>query len=98
MSVVTSKQFTLNAKDFLLSLAVAALSGPVMILLTSLQAGQFNIDWTKLWQLAVSSAAGYLIKNFFTPAQTTVTPPATAPGTTIPDASVKVTPTQSNKN
>src|ERR1700753_977724 len=98
MSVVTSTQFTLNCKDVLLSLPLTALSGPVLILLTSLQAGQFNIDWTKLWQLAVSSAAGYLIKNFFTPAQTTVTPPAAQPGTTIPDASVKVIPTQPNKN
>lgn len=94
MPITTSKQFSLNAKDFLLSLAVAALSGPVMIILTSLQAGQFNIDWTKLWQLAVSSAAGYLLKNFLTPAQTTVTPPATMPGTTTTNADVKITPKQ----
>lgn len=96
--VITSKQFSLNVRDFLLSLAVAAGSGPVLILLTSLQAGQFNIDWTKLWQLAVSSAAGYLIKNFFTPAQTTIAPPATAPGTTISDAAVKIIPSSPNKN
>jgi len=77
----TSPKFWLNSLDFLKGLAVAALSQPVLIILTSLTAGQFNINWTEQWQLAVSSAAAYLIKNFFSgPAksQTPVTPP---PGT-----------------
>lgn len=88
MSLTTSKQFSLNIRDFLLSLAVAALSGPIMILLTSLQAGRFNIDWTQLWQLAVSSAAGYLLKNWLTPSQTVIKPPISEP-TIQPDSSSK---------
>jgi hypothetical protein len=80
-TTTTSKQFWLNAQDFLKALAVAALTTPITVLLTSLQACTFTINWTDEWHLAVVSAAGYLLKNFFTPAQTVTTPtPPTASG------------------
>lgn len=61
----TSPKYSLDLRDFLKSLAIASLSQPVLVLLTSLSAGQFNINWTEQWHLAVSSAAAYLIKNYF---------------------------------
>lgn len=74
-TTTTSKQFWLNAYDFLKALAVAALSAPVSIALTSISQGQFAINWTQMWQLAAGSAAAYLLKNFLTPSQTVSTPP-----------------------
>src|SRR6185295_809368 len=70
----TSPKFTWNAQDFLKGLAVAALSQPVLVILTSLSAGHFNINWTEQWHLAVSSGAAYLIKNYFSGPQ----PPASS--------------------
>jgi len=61
----SSNQFSLNISDFLKGLAVAALSQPVLVILTSLSAGHFDINWTEQWHLAVSSGAAYLIKNYF---------------------------------
>lgn len=61
----TSPKYKLDAWDFLKSLAVASLSQPALVILTSLSAGYFNINWTETWHLAVASAAGYLIKNYF---------------------------------
>ena len=61
----TSPKFSLNVQDFLKSLAVAALSQPILVILTSITAGNFNINWTEQWHLAASAGAAYLIKNFF---------------------------------
>lgn len=74
----TSPKFTLQALDFLKSLAVAALSQPILVILTSLAAGSFNINWTEQWHLAVASGAAYLIKNFFSGA----TPPTSGSSAT----------------
>lgn len=60
-----SPKFSLNIPDFLKSFAVAAISQPLLIILTSLAAGHFNINWTEQWHLAVSAGAAYLIKNYF---------------------------------
>jgi len=61
----TSPKFSWNASDFLKSLAVAAISQPLIVILTSFSAGHFNINWTEQWHLAVSAGAAYLIKNYF---------------------------------
>lgn len=73
----TSPKFTLQALDFFKSLAVAALSQPILVILTTLSAGTFTINWTEQWHLAVSAGAAYLIKNFFSG----VTPPTS--GTSV---------------
>ena len=95
---VTSTSKWLGVKDFLKALAVAAYTTPLTILLTSLQAGTFTINWTDEWHLAVIGAAGYLLKNLSTPSQTIITgvqPGSTttvtvpAPGTSTNQVSVK---------
>lgn len=73
MSVTTSKQFWLNARDFGKAIAIAALSTPITLILTSIEAGKFNIDWKTMGIMAAGSAASYLLKNFLTPAQTVIT-------------------------
>lgn len=72
MAVTTSKQFWLNARDYAKALAVASVTAPLSIILSSLSAGKFIIDWTAMWHLALASGAAYLLKNFFTPSQTVI--------------------------
>lgn len=71
-TINTSQQFWLNARDFGKALIIAALSTPITIILTSLEAGKFDIDWKALGIMAAGSAASYLLKNFFTPSQTVI--------------------------
>jgi len=71
MSIRTSSpQWRLNAYDFGKALLVAACSQPITLILTSISAGHFNIDWRAMGLMALGSAASYLLKNFVTPAQT----------------------------
>lgn len=98
MSVVTSKQFSLNLPDVWKGLIVAVVAPALLTIYTSLQAGSLSFNWKEIATTAGSAGLAYILKNFFTPAQTVVTPPATQPGTIIPDATVKVTPASSNKN
>jgi hypothetical protein len=73
MVIISSKQFWLNARDYVKALVVASVSAPISIILSCISAGKFTIDWTAMWHLALASGAAYLIKNFFTPAQTVIT-------------------------
>lgn len=83
MQIITSSRFSLNKFDWLKSLAIAAFSAPVLIILTSFTESKFDINWTEMWHLAVSSGSGYLIQKFFSGPKTTITPPITDPGTSI---------------
>lgn len=75
VTVVTSKKFTLNWQDFLKSLVIASVSAPLLIILTSIAAGHFQINWVEEWHLAASSAAAYLLKNLFSESHTVIAPP-----------------------
>lgn len=84
MATVTSKQWLVNGRDALHALAIAALTTPVSILLSSIQAGNFNIDWTNMWHLALAGGAGYILKAWITPSQTITTNVSGTPPTTPP--------------
>lgn len=74
----TSPKFSWDFSDFLKSLAVASLSQPILVILTSFSAGHFDVNWTEQWHLAVSAAAAYLIKNYFSgPKQSSTANPST---------------------
>ena len=73
MAVITSKQWRLNAYDCWKALIVAALSQPITLILTSLSAGKFDIEWKSMGIMAIGSAASYLLKNLATPSKTIVT-------------------------
>lgn len=82
--VTTSKKFSLAAPDWLKAFLVAAISPIVPIILQSLNAGSFVIDWKTVGTTALAAGLAYLAKNFFTPAQTTIT------GTPAPGATTTV--------
>lgn len=62
----TSAFLHLNWRDLVNGLLVTSLSAPVFIILSSIMQGHFNLDWVGLGKTALSSAAGYLLKNLFT--------------------------------
>ena len=80
--VTTSKQFRLNVPDWVKAFIVAAISPVVPILLSSLNAGTFTVNWKEVGTTALAAGIAYLAKNFFSPTQTTITG----------DVDVKITP------
>jgi hypothetical protein len=82
--VTTSKKFNLKAPDWLKAFIVAAISPVIPIILQSLNAGTFTLDWKTIGTTALASGLAYLAKNFFSPAQTIIT------GVPAPDATTTV--------
>jgi len=74
MATVTgSKQFTLNFRDIVKGLVVAVILPVLNVIYQSIEAGSFEFDWKRIGLLAAGGLIAYLIKNFFTPAEITVT-------------------------
>jgi hypothetical protein len=82
VTTTTSKQFTLNVSDLLKGLLVAVVSAVLTVIETSISANNFHFDWKAIGIVALTTGVSYLLKNFFTPAQTIVSPPP-APGPTV---------------
>jgi hypothetical protein len=82
--VTTSKRFSLAVPDWLKGLAVATLTTPITIIISSLMNKTWTMDWNQIGQVALYSFLGYILKNFLTPAQTTIT------GTPAPGATTTV--------
>jgi len=74
-ATTTSRQFTLNARDALKGLFVAALSPVVTIMLSSLNAGSLIFDWKLIGAGALAAGLTYILKNFLTPTEVVVTDP-----------------------
>lgn len=70
---VTSKQWWLDHKDWIKGLIVAALSGPLTIIVESVNAGTFTMDWGTIAKVAITTGGAYILKNFATPSKT-ITP------------------------
>lgn len=66
---VTSKQFSLNVKDFLRGLLMAVGSGVLTFIYTSVEAGGLEFDFKAIGKVAVITAITYLAKNYLQPAQ-----------------------------
>jgi len=66
----TSSLFSLNFQDLAKGLLVAAGGAVIATIETSLQAGQFSLNWKTIGSVALAAGLSYLTKNFFTPAQT----------------------------
>lgn len=62
---VSSKQFALNAQDFLRSLFMAVGGAVLTVVETSIEAGIFHFNWKQIGIVAGSAACVYLAKNFF---------------------------------
>lgn len=61
----TSPKYSVNLKDAVEAALYAAFVSPFLVILTSISAGKFNINWTAEGQMALSNLAGYLLKQYF---------------------------------
>lgn len=62
-----SKQFTLGWIDALKGALVSALASSLVIIQTSLDAGDFTFNWKAIGMTAIGAFVGYLLKNLFEP-------------------------------
>lgn len=67
-----SPLFTINLKDTLHGVIMAALGGAFAVVVNSVNEGKFEFSLTALWHGALIGAIPYLTKKFFTPAQPVV--------------------------
>lgn len=72
-TITTSKKYWLNWRDILKALLIAMITPVIFIFQQELDSGNFP-SWKAIGMAAVSGAAAYLVKNFFTPAKTVVEP------------------------
>lgn len=75
-TVTTSKQFSLNLQDLGKGLIVAIVTPALVILQSSIAAGSLVLDWKSIAMASIGGGVAYLLKNFFTPAQTIISLPA----------------------
>lgn len=87
ITTFTSKLFTLKTRDFLKGLWTTVLGQVFTVLLTSITAQKFFIDWRIMKFAAASAFLGYLAKNFFEPTKTVI----------LVDPAIKGVPTEETK-
>ncbi len=92
MANTTSSQFSVNWRDLFKGAIVAAITAPVTIILESLNAGSLTIDWKHIATIALAGLLSYIIKNFLTPSQITITDPTAVKLVKEGEADVKVVP------
>jgi len=74
MATVTgSKQFSLNIRDIVKGLVMAVILPVINVIYQSIEAGSFEFDWKRIGLLAAGGFIAYIIKNFLTPAEVTIT-------------------------
>lgn len=71
--VTTSKQFSVNWKDIAKGLLMAVLTPVVLVIQQSLSLGVITFNWRDISMAAIAGGIAYIVKNFFTPAQTVIT-------------------------
>ena len=77
-TTTTAGVFKLTLNDFWKGAIVATISAPVTIILESINAGKFTIDWKHILMISVAGFLSYMVKNFLTPASINIqTDPAT---------------------
>lgn len=62
--VITSKKFTLQWRDAIKGLIVAALTAPITTIYDSLSAGELDINWGKIGASALAGGLAYVLKNW----------------------------------
>ena len=66
---VTSPLFSLNWKDALKGVLVAAVSAALTGVYNALTVVPPHIDWKQIGVVGITAGVAYLVKNFLTPAQ-----------------------------
>lgn len=72
----TSVKYSVNLKDAVGAAVYAAISSPLLVILTAASAGNFNIDWTTQWHVAVANLAAYLLRQYFSGPKVPAAPPS----------------------
>lgn len=94
-TVVTTKKFNLNLSDWVRGLIVAVVTGPITILLDSLNEGSLTFDWKKIGTVALAAGLSYVVKNWLlTPNEITIKNPSAEQVQAVKDgeATAKVMP------
>jgi hypothetical protein len=71
-TVTTSKFLGLNLSDLWKGLLMAVLTPVVTTITDSINKGSLTFDWKLIAISAIGGGLAYLVKNFFTPAQTII--------------------------
>lgn len=78
-TITTSKQFSINFQDIGKGLIVAIGTPILLIIQQSIAANSLTFNWKEIVMAGIGGLTTYLLKNFFTPAQTIIKPPVTKP-------------------
>lgn len=62
--VITSKQFTLRARDFIKGALMAIVIPCLLVIQQSIDKGEWSFNWKLIAMTAVGSFVGYILKNF----------------------------------
>jgi len=68
----TSDFLRLDWADFGKGFLMAVIAAVLTVVENSIDAGNFNFNWTNIWHVALAAGVGYLLKNLFTNSQTIV--------------------------
>lgn len=66
---ITSKQFTLQARDWVKGALMAALTPALVIIQQSIDAGIWTFNWKVIGMSAAAGFMAYLMKNFLEPSK-----------------------------
>jgi hypothetical protein len=91
-TTTTSTQFTVNWIDILKGAIMAAITTPITIILESLNAGSFTVDWQHIGTIALAGFLSYIVKNFLSPARIVITDKAVVESVKEGDSEIKVHP------
>jgi hypothetical protein len=72
MKKVVSKQWSLQARDFLRAGVISVISAVGTAVLQSVQQGHVTINWASIGNVAIIAAVSYLVKNLAEPTKTIV--------------------------
>lgn len=67
---VVSRQFSLQLRDWLRGLVIAALTPVFVIVQQSLDMGHLVFNWQSIGMAALAGGMAYIVKNFLEPTKT----------------------------
>lgn len=63
IKVILSKKFSLQGRDWVRGLIIAGLTSGLVVIQTSLDAGDIVFNWKQIGMAAIAGGVGYLLKN-----------------------------------
>lgn len=76
-TVVTTKKFNLNLSDWVRGLIVAVVTGPITIIIDSINSGTLTFNWATIAKVGLAAGLSYIMKNWLlTPNEITIKNPS----------------------